>query len=131
MSKIQEVATPTNPLLGTNIWVQMLLFVASIFGGMSQTTAGMVVAAVSGSIAAFFAIRSWIVSAKFNQNILKDVNFWAYLTNVVVGFLPQSADLVPAARALVDALYAGNWGQIISGGVSFLSILYYTFFKKK
>lgn len=131
MSKIQEVATPTNPLLGTNIWVQMLLFVASIFGGMSQTTAGMVVAAVSGGIAAFFAIRSWIVSAKFNQNILKDVNFWAYLTNVVVGLLPQSADLVPAARALVDALYAGNWGQIISGGVSFLSILYYTFFKKK
>lgn len=125
------VNTTTNPWLGTNLWVQIMLVGTSVFGGMTQTTAGMVVAAVSGVIAAGFALRTWVLSAKFNKNVLKDVNFWAYLTNVVVALSPQLADLLPSLKTLVDALYAQNWGQVITAGVSLLSILFYSVIKKK
>ena len=125
------VNTTTNPWLGTNLWVQIILVLTSVFGGMTQTTAGMIVAAASGAIAAGFAIRTWVISAKFNKNILKDVNFWAYVTNVVVALSPQLADLLPPLKSLVDALYAQNWGQVITAGVSILSILFYSVIKKK
>lgn len=108
-----------------------MLVGTSVFGGMTQTTAGMVVAAVSGVIAAGFALRTWVISAKFNKNVLKDVNFWAYVTNVVVALSPQLADLLPPLKSLVDALYAQNWGQVITAGVSLLSILFYSVIKKK
>lgn len=125
--------TPSAPLTGTNVYAQALLLVASIFGGMSGDTAGTIVAAGAGVVAAFFAIRTWIVSAKFKTGKawISDPNNWSYVTSIVVALLPSAADLIEPLRGLVNALVAGNWTNVITFGLSLLSIVYYTFFKKK
>ena len=51
-------------LKGTNFWVSALLFFISFFGG-TEELATQVVMSVAGLIAAFFAVRQFIQSAKF------------------------------------------------------------------
>ena len=88
--------TPSSPLLGTNIYAQLILLVASFFGGMSQDTAGLIVSAGAAVVAAFFAIRNWVVNAKFsvNKTWVSDPNNWTYIAAVVGGILPPLAELV-------------------------------------
>lgn len=118
---------------GTNVYVNLLLLIGSIFGGMSDSTATLIVAAGSGVIGAFFAIRNWIVNAKFslNKSWIGDPNNWAYLTAVIVGLVPAASGLIEPLKGLAQALVAGNWGAIITGAVTLISLIYYTFFAKK
>lgn len=122
-----------SPWTGTNIYGQLLLLVASLFGGMSEETSGLIVAAVAAVFAAVLAFRNWVVKAKFNldKSWVKDPNNIAYLTAVLVGISPKLGDLVPGAVDLFNALSTGNWGAIISAAVSFVSLVWYSFFKKK
>lgn len=123
----------TSPWTGTNIYGQILLLLASLFGGMSEETSGIIVAGGAGVVAAFLAIRNWIVTAKFDlkKSWVSDPNNIAYLTAVVVAISPKFAELIPGLKGLFDALSTGNWGAIISAAVSVVSLIYYTFFKKK
>lgn len=125
--------TNTSPWTGTNIYGQILLLIASLFGGMSQDTAGLIVAAVAAVIAAVLAGRNWVVKAKFNldKSWVTDPNNIAYLTAVLVGVSPKLGELVPGAVDLFNAMSSGNWGNIISGLVSFGTMIYYSYFKKK
>jgi hypothetical protein len=118
---------------GTNLYVNLLLLIASIFGGMTTDTATLIVAAGSGVVGAIFAIRNWIVNAHFslNKSWVADPNNWAYVAAIVTGFLPAASGLVPGLRDLVNALIAGNWSAIITGAITLISLVYYTFFKKK
>lgn len=127
-----SATTQTSPWTGTNIYGQILLLAASLFGGMSEETSGIIVAGGAGVVAAFLALRNWIVTAKFNldKSWVKDPNNIAYLTAVVVAISPAAANLIPDAIGLFDALTTGNWGAIISAAVSLVSMAYYTFFKK-
>lgn len=110
-----------------------MLLVASMFGGMSEETSGIIVAGGAGVVAAFLAARNWIVTAKFNldKSWVKDPNNIAYLTAVVVAISPKAAELIPGMVDLFNALGVGNWGGIISAAVSIVSLIWYSFFKKK
>jgi hypothetical protein len=122
-----------SPWMGTNIYGQILLLIASLFGGMSQDTSGLIVAAVAAVIAAVLAARNWVVKAKFNldKSWIQDPNNIAYMTAVLVGISPKLGELVPGAVDLFNAMSSGNWGNIISGLVSFGTMIYYSFFKNK
>ena len=100
---------------------------------MSEETSGIIIAGGAGVVAAFLAIRNWIVTAKFdlNKSWVADPNNIAYLTAVVVAISPKAAEIIPGAVDLFNALSTGNWGAIISAAVSVVSLVYYTFFKKK
>ena len=128
-----STTSPVSPWTGTNIYGQILLLIASFFGGMSQDTAGLVVAAGAAVIAAVLAFRNWIVNAKFSldKSWVADPNNISYLTAVLVGISPKLGELVPSAVDLFNAMSSGNWGNIISGLVAFGSLIYYRFFKKK
>lgn len=125
--------TTTSPWTGTNVYGQILLLVASLFGGMSEETSGIIVAGGAGVVAAALAARNWIVTAKFNldKSWVKDPNNIAYLTAVLVAISPKAAELIPGAVDLFNALSTGNWGAIISAAVSVVSLVWYSFFKKK
>lgn len=133
MSGVSAAEISTGPWTGTNIYGQILLLVASLFGGMSEETSGIIVAGGAGVVAAFLAARNWIVTAKFNLNKswVKDPNNIAYLTAVLVAISPKAAELIPGAVDLFNALSTGNWGAIISAAVSVVSLVWYSFFKKK
>ena len=127
------VTAIAGPWTGTNIYGQLLLLIASLFGGMTQDTAGLIVAGGAGVVAAVLALRNWIVKAKFqlDKSWIADPNNIAYLTAVVVAISPKLAELIPGLKTLFDALSTGNWGAIITAAVSVISLIYYTFFKKK
>ena len=126
-------AGPATPWTGTNLWVNLLLLVGSVFGGLSGDLATQIVAALLGIVGAFFALRNWIVKAKFSagKGWLTDPNTWTYLTAVLVAIAPKAADLIPQLRGLVEALYSGNWGSIITAAITLVSLIYYTFFRPK
>jgi len=130
-NKVEQA--PASPWTGTNIYGQILLLLASLFGGMSEETSGLIVAGGAGVVAAFLAVRNWIVTAKFNldKSWVKDPNNIAYLTAVIVAISPKAAELIPGAVDVFNALNTGNWGAIISAAVSLVSLVWYSFFKKK
>lgn len=119
--------------MGTNIYGQILLLIASLFGGMSPDTSGLIVAGGAGVVGAVLAARNWITTAKFNleKSWVKDPNNIAYLTAVIVAISPKAGELIPGAVDVFNALSSGNWGAIISAAVSLASIAYYSFFKNK
>lgn len=121
-----------NPLLGTNIYLQILLLVTSFAGGMSETTAGMIVAAVTGGIGAVGAIRTWVVNAKWTpaKSWIKDPNNFGYISAILGAIGAGLPALVPPVRELVTALFEKNWPQVITALLSLGSILWYTFVKK-
>lgn len=125
--------TPPTAATGTNMWVNLVLLIASLFGGMSGTDAGIIGAAIAAVIGAVFAIRNWIVTAKFklDKSWIADPNNWAYLAAVVTGLIPAAAPLIPGLKSLAEALVSGNWPAIITGAVSLISLVWYTFFKNK
>ena len=119
--------------MGTNIYGQILLLIASLFGGMSPDTSGLIVAGGAGVVGAVLAARNWFTTAKFNleKSWVKDPNNIAYLTAVIVAISPKAGELIPGAVDVFNALSSGNWGAIISAAVSLASIAYYSFFKNK
>ena len=123
---------PQSPFLGTNFWVNALLFIGSLWG-LQAATANTVVVAVFGLVGAVFAVRGFVVSAKFAgfKTWAKDPNTWSYLSAIVLAILPTASDLVPALKDLTDAFISGNWASVITAGLSFLTIVYYRFFKNK
>jgi hypothetical protein len=122
-----------SPWMGTNIYGQILLLIASLFGGISPDTSGLIVAGGAGVVGAVLAARNWITTAKFNleKSWVKDPNNIAYLTAVIVAISPKAGELIPGAVDVFNALSSGNWGAIISAAVSLASIAYYSFFKNK
>jgi len=125
--------TTQSPWTGTNIYANLLLLVGSLFGGISQDTTGLIVGAGVGVVGAFFAVRNWIVTAKFTTGKawIAEPNNWAYLTAFITGLLPQAGALIPPLKSLAEAIVSGNWGAIITGVVALISLAYYTFFQKK
>ncbi len=115
---------------GTNMYVNILLLIASVFGGMSADTATMVAAAGTGVIGAIFALRNWFVTARLTtgKTWVGDPNNWAYVAAIVTGIIPAAAPLVEPLRGLAASLIAGNWPAIITGAVTLISLVYYTFF---
>lgn len=124
--------TPPSPFLGTNIYAQLILLVASFFGGMSQDTAGLIVSAGAAVVAAFFAIRNWIVNAKFslNKTWVSDPNNWTYIAAVVGGILPSLAELVTPLKTLSIAIVNKSLAEILTGAFAIFSFIYYRFIKK-
>ena len=127
-----ELQVPGSSLTGTNLWVNIVLLIGSIFGGMSGDLATQIVTAVLGIIAAAFAARNWFVNAKFklDKSWIADPNNWAYLSAVVGALIPGAADLIPGLQDLANALISGNWTAVITAGLTLLSMAYYLFFKK-
>ena len=121
-----------SPWTGTNIYTQLLLLVTSFLGGMSDQQAGMIVAAVAAVIAAFAGLRTWIIGRKFTpgKSWIADPNNWSYLGAVLVGLSPKLGELLPSFRSIVEALFAGNWGQVITGVLTLFSLIFYTYIKK-
>lgn len=119
---------------GTNFWVALLMVILSFFGGGSgaEGIAQTVVTTAFGGISAFFMVRNFLVGAKWNgfKATFADANTWNYIAGVVLTILPQATDLVPALHGVYDALITGNWGLVISRGISMLTIIYYLFVKK-
>ena len=118
---------------GTNVYVNILLLIGSFFGGMSGDTATIIVSAVMAVVAAVFAFRNWVVTAKFSlkKSWVGDPNNWAYVTAIIAGAVPAASELITPLKELANALVAGNWGNIITGAVTLLSIVYYKFLKPK
>jgi len=119
-------------LEGTNIYAIAILLITSIFGGMSGELAAQIGGVISGLIGATFGLRTWIKNAKLTtgKSWIGDPNNWAYLSALIVSILPKFADLVPGLQDLAQAIAAKNWGQIVTAGVSILSLVYYLVIKK-
>jgi hypothetical protein len=124
--------TQTPVAVGTSVYVQALLLVGSLFGGMSQDTAGLIVSAGMAVIAGFFAVRSWIVNAKFsvNKTWVSDPNNWTYISAVVGGILPSLAELVTPLKTLSIAIVNKSLAEILTGAFAIFSFIYYRFIKK-
>ena len=120
-------------LAGTNIYAVAILLAASIFGGMSGELAGQIAGVISGIVGLFIGFRNWFKNAKLatGKSWIGDPNNWAYLTAVVAAAFPKFADLVPALHDLATAIASGNWGSIITAGVSILTLVYYLVIKGK
>lgn len=117
---------------GTNFWVASLMVILSLFGG-SEGLANTVVMSVSGVIAAFFAVRQFVKSAKFGgwYKTLVQGNTLNYLAQVVVLIgIPNVEQLIPPLKDVIDAFTQKNWGRVISGVVSLATIVFYLFVKK-
>jgi len=117
---------------GTNFWLAAVIFGGS-FIGAPESLSTQVVMSVVGVVAAAGAMRQFLPNLKFDsfKARLKDANTWNYLTGLVatVG-IPALGDLIPPLHDLSDAFIAGNWGLVISRGMSFLTIAYFLFIKK-
>lgn len=100
---------------------------------MSAETSTVIVSGAMAAVGAAFAFRNWVVTAKFSlkKSWVADPNNWAYVTAIVTGVIPIASELITPLRSLAEALVAGNWGNIITGAVTFLSIVYYKFLKPK
>lgn len=118
---------------GTNFWVVIILLVASIVGGMSEDQAHQIAGVITGIIGAVAAFRNWLKTVKLTtaKSWIGDPNNWAYVTAVVSALIPQFADFVPAIQDLANAIISGNWGAIITAGVSLLTLVYYLLLKSR
>lgn len=99
---------------------------------MSQDTAGLIVSAGMAVVAAFFAVRSWIVNAKFsvNKTWVSDPNNWTYIAAVVGGILPAISELVTPLKTLAIAIVNKSLAEILTGAFAIFSFIYYRFIKK-
>jgi len=124
---MSDTTTKISPFTGTNFYIQALLVLASLAGGMSQDEAGLIVSGLSGAVAAVFAFRNWVVGRKFvtPKTWWGDANNWSYLTAALVAILPFSAELLPPIKDLITAFIAKDWGNIIKGLISLGTIIYY------
>ena len=108
-AKVLGVQTPKEqtpgPLDGTNLYMQIILLLTSVAGGMSQDTASMIAAAVTGIIGAVAAIRTWLVNAKWTpaKSWIANANNWAYIAAIVAALAPVLSPLVPGLQDLATA----------------------------
>jgi len=117
---------------GTNFWLASTILVGS-FVGAPESLSTQVVMSVVGVVAAAGAVRQFLPNLKFDsiKDRLKDANTWNYLVGLVATIgIPGLGDLIPPLHDLSDAFIAGNWGLVISRGMSFLTIAYFLFIKK-
>ena len=135
-AKVLGVQTPkeqtTGPLDGTNLYMQIILLLTSVAGGMSQDTAAMIAAAVTGIIGAVAAIRTWLVNAKWTpaKSWIANANNWAYIAAIVAALAPVLSPLVPGLQDLANAIVSGSWPAIIQALLSLGAIIWYAFVKK-
>lgn len=135
-AKVLGVQTPkeqtTGPLDGTNLYMQIILLLTSVAGGMSHDTASMIAAAVTGIIGAVAAIRTWLVNAKWTpaKSWFANANNWAYIAAIVAGLAPMLSPLVPGLQDLANAIVSGSWPAIIQALLSLGAIIWYAFVKK-
>ena len=135
-AKVLGVHTPTEqtpgPLDGTNLYMQIILLLTSVAGGMSQDTAAMIAASVTGIIGAVAAIRTWLVNAKWTpaKSWFANANNWAYIAAIVAGLAPMLSPLVPGLQDLANAIVSGSWPAIIQALLSLGAIIWYAFVKK-
>ena len=135
-AKVLGVHTPTEqtpgPLDGTNLYMQIILLLTSVAGGMSQDTAAMIAASVTGIIGAVAAIRTWLVNAKWTpaKSWFANANNWAYIAAIVAGLAPMLSPLVPGLQDLANAIFSGSWPAIIQALLSLGAIIWYAFVKK-
>lgn len=135
-AKVLGVQTPKEqtpgPLDGTNLYMQIILLLTSVAGGMSHDTASMIAAAVTGIIGAVAAIRTWLVNAKWTpaKSWFANANNWAYIAAIVAGLAPMLSPLVPGLQDLANAIVSGSWPAIIQALLSLGAIIWYAFVKK-
>jgi hypothetical protein len=135
-AKVLGVHTPTEqtpgPLDGTNLYMQIILLLTSVAGGMSHDTAAMIAAAVTGIIGAVAAIRTWLVNAKWTpaKSWIANANNWAYIAAIVAALAPVLSPLVPGLQDLANAIFSGSWPNIIQALLSLGAIIWYAFVKK-
>lgn len=124
--------TPKKFYQGTNFWLALLMFVGSFFGA-PEALSTQVVMSIVGLIAAVGAVRQFLPNAKFSsiKDRLKDQNTWNYLTGLVVTLgIPNIDQLIPPLHDLSDAFISGNWGLVITRGVTLLTMAFYLLVKK-
>jgi hypothetical protein len=124
--------TIQSPWTGTNVYLQLILLLASIFGGITQDTAAFVVAAGAGIVGAIGAIRTWVVQAKLTspKSWIADPNNWTYLTAALTAIIPAASGIVQPLKGVAEALVTGNWGAVITAGFALFSYVFYTWIKK-
>lgn len=129
---MSNTATVQSPWTGTNVYLQLILLLASIFGGITQDTAAFVVAAGAGIVGAIGALRTWVVQAKLTnaKSWIADPNNWTYLTAAIAAIIPTASGIVPPLRGVADALVSGNWGSVITAVFALFSFIFYTWIKK-
>lgn len=118
---------------GTNFWLATTIFAGSFFGAPEELSTQVVLSMV-GLVASVGAVRQFLPNLKFDsvKERLKDANTWNYLTGVVATIgIPNIDQVIPPLHDLSDAFISGNWGLVVSRGVSFLTIVFYLFFKKQ
>jgi hypothetical protein len=128
---------PTKKVMGTNFFVQLIMLVGSLFSffAFKEAEVGAVVASVFGILGFGGAIREGykVYGAKANfMAWLSSPNTWSYLSAIVAYVLPSlSPDFAATAQKLTDALFAGNYQQVITAGFSLLSIIFFSIKKGK
>lgn len=108
------------------------MFVGSFFGA-PESLSTQVVMSIVGLIAAVGAVRQFLPNAKFTsiKDRLQDQNTWNYLTGLVVTLgIPNIDQLIPPLHDLSDAFISGNWGLVITRGVTLLTMAFYLLVKK-
>ena len=115
-----------------NFLLALLILVGSFFGAPEalSTQVGMSIIALLASAG---AIRQFLPSAKFDSIKARfaDPNTWNYIAGLVATLgIPNLDQAVPALHDFVNAFSSGNWGLIVSRGVSLITILFYLFVKK-
>jgi len=123
---------PKSPFQGTNLYLSLLLLVGS-FWGLQEGLANQIIGSFAGLIAVVGATRNWVKIAKPRgfKEYITDKNTWQYISVALLTFLPQADTLVPQLKSLVDALFTGNWTEIVKAGISLLTILYFLVIKPK
>lgn len=118
---------------GTNFWLALLMFGGSFFAA-PESVSTQVVMSIVGLIAAVGAVRQFLPNAKFSsiKERLADPNTWNYLAGLVATLgIPNIDQLIPPLHDLSDAFSSGNWGLVITRGITLLTMAFYLFVKKK
>lgn len=120
-------------IFSTNFLAVLILLAASVVGGMAEDQATQIAGLLSGIVGAFAGVRNWLKTIKLTtaKSWIGDPNNWAYVTAVVSAAIPKFADFVPAIQDLANAIVSGNWGAIITAGVSLLTLVYYLVLKSR
>lgn len=117
-------------LPSTNYTTQIIMFLGSLFTffTFSESQVGQAVASLYAVIGFIMLVRE---KAKTGIVVgwkawIQNPNTFAYLGALITPFLPNIApELVKAIEAIVQAFGDGNWQQIITAVLSFLSFLFF------
>jgi len=129
-----EAQEPKKPFWQSANFAFSAIMLLGSFWGLQEQAAQSIISVGVAAIAAFGGIRQFLQTAKFGGFLetLKQANTQNYIVSLlaILG-VPQAQALVDSASKVVDAAQQKNYGLLISTGLSFLTIIFYTVIRKK